>query len=731
VIGPASFDTGTWYFVGGCDPSDTDPSVIGSLRRLDAGGTPITGHTIASNFVPMSKMFALYNGNSDELLPAMIGYQPRLMSNTQPGVYAVAFYNSSLVDGTSGDAPSRLNSSGKILLARVHGSADPSSTNDILPTVYPHGTSSTATKVSLALRTRTGIRSITSGTIYYDQGVDIVTLDYSQGDPVPRATHGGVAYMAGGVTAYYDGQFVSEIQPQYAPVVVSATESASGSLANGTYTYAAIYEWTDRAGLLHRSAPSAAKAVTTVAAKEVTVVVATSHIQMHRARYEEGTGTSTSNDDNVYRIVLHRTKASGTVYYRLATYEVTQATASTVTFTDAEADANLSDEALLYTTGGILSNDAPPASADIAVGNGRVWLIDAEDQRRVWFSKPMQPGVAPEFSDSLTVLCPKRLGALEVMDDKLVMFASDDIYVLTGDGPDATGAGQFTGPVALESPVGCTNAASVVKTGDGIYFASARSIELLTRQLQVLEPPIGAPLRGTYNAQTIVSADYCSLDDEVRFVTSATTNSVLVWNMRRKTWCTWDFINYPSISSSGVIDSEYVVNDDGTAEWYVLLKTGSNAALTRMDSGAVVYADGGTFYGIYVQTPLFRFGGLRSRARVRNVSLLLYRYGATQLKAYATQDGTIGVGLPGSSYYASNETATFSSTDLGYANTAASEGAHMAQWSLPIQKCGAVSFLFEELTAGTADTRGCTLYGLSMEVGIKGGRPRLPVSRRK
>lgn len=728
VIGATTFDGNQWYFVGGCDPSDTDPSVIGALRRVDGGGSPVTGLTLASNFVPMSKMFTMRSGNStDEFLPALIGYQPRLMSGTQPGVYAVAFYNSSICDTVSGDAPSRLSSSGKLLFAKVHSSADPSSTVDFLPSVYAHG--SDYQKLSVALRVRTGIRSTTSGTINYDTGVDIVTLDYSQASPLGRVAHGSVAYMAGAVPAYFDGQFVSEMQAQYAPVITSATESGSGTLTNGTYTYKATYEWVDYTGLLHRSAPSAAVSVTIAAGKDATVVVATSQIQMHRARYEEGAGATTSNDDNVYRIVLYRTKASGTVYYKVATYEVTQATASTVTFTDTEEDSTLSDETLLYTTGGILENVAPPASVDIALGNKRLWLIDAEDQRRIWFSKPLQPGIAPEFSDSLTLVCDKKITAIEVLDDKLVCFARDDIFVVAGEGPDATGVGSFSGPTPLESPVGCTNVASIAKTGDGIYFASARSIELLTRSLQVLEPPIGAALRDTYSATAIVSADYCALDDEVRFLCNTTANSVLVWNMRRKTWSTWDFLNYPNIDNP--IDCEYVINEDGTANWYVLLKLDASgtlsAALTTMDSASPVYADGGTFYGMDVQTPLFRFGGLRNRVRVRNVALLLKRNAATSIAAYATVDGHISGPIVGDN---GASTTTFSSTELGNANSGQGEGTGLLQWSLPVQKCNSVSFRFEEQTAGTADTQGVTLYGLSMEVGMKGGRARLPDTRR-
>ena len=143
-----------------------------------------------------------------------------------------------------------------------------------------------------------------------------------------------------------------------------------------------------------------------------------------------------------------------------------------VTITDTLPDNQIVGNALIYTTGSVVEDIAAPASTASALFNNRLWLVDAEDQNLLWFSKQVIEAVPVEMSDLLTLYVAPTSGAqgstgvitaLAPMDDKLIIFKRDAIYYINGTGPDNTGANsQYSDPIFITSAVGCNNPSSIV-----------------------------------------------------------------------------------------------------------------------------------------------------------------------------------------------------------------------------------------------------------------------------
>ena len=151
-------------------------------------------------------------------------------------------------------------------------------------------------------------------------------------------------------------------------------------------------------------------------------------------------------------------------------------------------DGQMADT-LLYTTGGIIENDPPPPYVDIAVVNSRMWGIPSNNRSSVWFSKKLQPGVPPQWSAAFTVALPRGSNAMKGvagLDEKVLLFSEDDIFVIIGDGPNNSGrGGSFTGPTRVASDVGCVKRRSIVEGPFGVMFQSAKGIYSIGRDLTV------------------------------------------------------------------------------------------------------------------------------------------------------------------------------------------------------------------------------------------------------
>ena len=378
-----------------------------------------------------------------------------------------------------------------------------------------------------------------SNAIYTQTGVNLAKFSINTSGQ-HSSEIANTLHLTGGQLWMYDSVKPVEHGFQVWPENVAATTATgSGGLIAQTYFYQFTYEWTDNQGFLHRSAPSIPLMVTTTTGSSTNTL----YVPTLRLTYKVS--------PNPVRIVGYRWSTAQQVFYQFTSITspvINDTTIDYVTIIDSNSDAAILGQTLLYTTGGVIEDIAAPASIDSALFKNRLFLIDAEDQNLLWYSKQVIEGVPVEMSDLLTLYVAPTSGAqgstgpltaISAMDDKLIMFKKDAIYYLTGIGPDNTGAqNDFTDPVFITASVGCANPNSIVLMPNGLMFQSDKGIWLLGRDLSTNY--IGAPVEA-FNSQIVLSAESIPATNQVRFVLP---NSItLVYDYFFNQWGTFSNIN--------------------------------------------------------------------------------------------------------------------------------------------------------------------------------------------
>lgn len=380
--------------------------------------------------------------------------------------------------------------------------------------------------------------------IYTQTGINLVKFTINTSGQYSSEIAGAL-HLTGGLLWEYDGVRPVEHGFHVWPDnVASETSTGAGSIAAGTYFYQFTYEWTDNSGNLHRSAPSVPiSQATTTASSTNTLYVPTLRI-------------TDKVSPNPVRIVGYRWSVAQQVYYQFTSITsptINNPAVDFVVITDTLADSAIIGNNIIYTTGSVIENIAAPASIHSALFNNRLWIIDAEDQNLLWFSKQVIEVTPVEMSDLLTIYVAPTTGAqgstgpmraLAAMDDKLIIFKDDAIYYINGVGPDNTGANStFSDPVYITGAAGCNNPNSIVLTPDGLMFQSDKGIWLLNRSLGT--EYIGAPVE-IYNSQTIESSETIPGTTQVRFILAS--NITVMYDYYFKQWGT--FTNISAVSAT-------------------------------------------------------------------------------------------------------------------------------------------------------------------------------------
>lgn len=372
------------------------------------------------------------------------------------------------------------------------------------------------------------------GGVYSQTGVNLGNFNLTTSD-ITTAEIGSNLQISGGFLWSYDGYAPTENNFNLWPDYVEATWSATGgSIAaqpdgatnTDAYFYIATYEWSD--SNTYRSAPSIPISVTTTgtgSAGSITV-----HVPTLRLTYK--TPVNASNVPETIpipsaKIVLYRWSVKNQVYYQVTSINnpvFNDVTVDYITYVDTQSDAQIIGNNILYTTGGVIENIGPPATSILTLFQSRLFLVDAEDQNLLWFSKQVIEDTPVEMSDLFTIYVAPTISAqgstgpittLASLDDKLIIFKKDAMYYITGSGPDNTGANnQYSEPVFITATVGCTNQHSVVFMPQGLMFQSDKGIWLLGRDLSTSY--IGAPVE-QYNDSQVLSAINVPGTNQVRF----------------------------------------------------------------------------------------------------------------------------------------------------------------------------------------------------------------------
>ncbi len=605
------------------------------------------------------------------------------------------------------------------IVARVLGGLGNGLTKDT-DNVLKSGLSSsiavTGTNINFPLLVRTKVQAADDNTILATNvGINLTSADFGA-VPFITDTLGDNLHIAGGTMLSYDGVSPTEhgfhVYPEN--VVVELGANGAGTFPAlisppHRYVYQATYEWVDGKGQIHRSAPSV------VQSADISAITNTIDITVPRLRL-----TAKKDPRAAVKIVIYRSEENITdILYKLV--EITNddsveagvtKTDDLVTYNDANQDGvGLEFREVLYTTGGVVENIAPPASKVAHKHQNRLFLGGLEDNTKVVYSKEwvFQEGVA--FSDSLPDIRTDALGgevtALGTLDDKLIIFKATRAYTVVGNGPVDTGANNdYTQPQLISGDVGTANQSSVVVTPMGLMFQSEKGIFLLSRALEMVY--IGAPVE-RYNSEVITSATVLDDQNEVRFTTQ--DGPTLVYNYFFQQWSV--FTNYEAMSGLFALGSFLHLKADGT--------------VNREEVG--LYEDNGSRIKMAFETSWFSFANMQGYQRVYWIACLGDFFSNHYTK----------IGLAYDFEEAYSETVYFNTvsgllqttygTDLyGNESPYGGTGSGVYQWRLKParQRCESIKIRMEDIdTIGINGGASFALVNLAFVVGIKDGTNRL------
>lgn len=545
-----------------------------------------------------------------------------------------------------------------------------------------------------------------SGDVYTQKGLQSTILNFDNTQLYSTAVLGGSLYIAGGMLFAYDGSNVVESGYNLYPEnITSSITPSGGNIATGTYEYSVVWEWYDLAGQVHRSAPSIPLSVTiTVNSSTVTLTIPTLRITERRG-----------SRGNV-SIAVYRTEANQTVFYRVSSISsplINDSTIDSVTFVDTLADSSIISNELIYTTGGVLENIAPPSVVNISTYGNRLVISGLEDANEIWLSKLYTAGEAVGFSDLITTRIDEGLRGIKsqsVMDEKMIFFKDNAAFVLVAQGPDNTGLNDdIRIPQIISTDVGCPFSRSVVLTPNGIMFKSLKGYYLLDRNLTASY--IGDKVE-QFNNLTVSGSELIDKFNEIRFVHS--NGDALIYNYYKQDWCT--FTNYTAIACK---------------EWketFVLLR--SNGTLDKEVIGS--YMDNGSSYSMKVITPWIKFAGLQGFQRVyqaimlgeyKSKHLLSVRVGYNFEAGWRESFVMDSALVLGDNYY--GEDAYYGLGEYG----GVIDEIYQFKVNPMIQKCQSIRFEIMDYNPDLIDGAAFSIVALTLDCGMKASVFKVPVSK--
>lgn len=269
------------------------------------------------------------------------------------------------------------------------------------------------------------------------------------------------------------------------PDITSATEQATGSLtALGTYSYQVVLEWISPSGERHRSRPSDPVSVTLTGGNFGVALTITA----------PNWGQRWDDTCACYPVAhVYRTENGGQVHYRVTPGSgapiANDATDGLVDYIDELSDADMLvyGEAL-YVDQALCDYDLAPSCRFMWRDERRIWTGGLWDEDQVCCSLDQIPEQPTEFSDFAGLNGPAFRISIgepctggEYQDGVNYLFAKNAIYAVSGNGPDRQGNGEFSPPRVITKETGCIDYRSVKATSRGIFFRSARGLELLPR----------------------------------------------------------------------------------------------------------------------------------------------------------------------------------------------------------------------------------------------------------
>src|SRR5690606_29602387 len=108
----------------------------------------------------------------------------------------------------------------------------------------------------------------------------------------------------------------------------------------------------------------------------------------------------------------------------------------------------------------------------ITKAGDRLWAIDSEDRKRIWFSKPFVAEYGIEWNTACTLFMADEAVGISDYNGIPAVFGKTAIWIIDGNGPNANGVGEFNPPQRLPYDIETIYHGSVCKTPFGIAFRS-------------------------------------------------------------------------------------------------------------------------------------------------------------------------------------------------------------------------------------------------------------------
>jgi hypothetical protein len=370
----------------------------------------------------------------------------------------------------------------------------------------------------------------------------------------------GNSALSGGTIWLYDGSSVREDGFFTAPPPPKLVAGTGGFLTGGfKYGYQIVYYSESGTGRASYSPTSTAIFTTlTVAQNMVTVTVPVPNV------------VSPGRD---VVVEIYRTVKNGSTFFLVDRLTVNPNGINPLTYVDTKPDQAIEAARTIYTTGGVLEFETPPASEFVTFAQNRLWTID--DRGRVWFTDNIVDGEDPKFNTSFTIkqFSDEPLNAIAALDEKTILFTPNEIWVTYGDGPDGKGSGGFAALYKVASDVGCVSPGAITTTPWGVFFQSRDGLCLLNRGLEVTR--IGKPIEDTSgqvfpNPTLLSSAVLVPKFSEVRFGVS-------------------DFFGAPDNSRSIGIVIDLFTGAPQKPVWYAYLWSNPFNPVSTISADATIY----------------------------------------------------------------------------------------------------------------------------------------------
>ncbi len=421
-----------------------------------------------------------------------------------------------------------------------------------------------------AITTLNNTKQTTAGGIYSQTGINLASFGIATED-IDTSEIASSLHLSGGYLGMFDGYFPVEhnffVWPDSIECTWSATGGAihaqpDGATNTNAYYYQVTYEWTDNNGLPYRSTPSIPVPVTTTSNGVIgSITVNVPYLRL------------TSKVANKVKIVIYRWSVAQQVYNQVTSITqptLNDTTADSVAYVDTLADASITGNNIIYTTGGVAPDTNGPACNGImTLFNASLVQIDAENPNTAWISKTILPGTPVEMAQSFKIYVSptqgtiKSLGPITAtapMDDKLVFFFRQGASYINGSPPDSIGnaaigcsLGNYSQPIFITSVVGCANQQSIVATPVGLMFQSDKGIWLLGRDLSTSY--IGAAVEN-FNSSIVTSAVVVPETNFVLFTLN--TGEMLMYDYYYQQWGTFTGVR---VASSCIYQNLHTVLD--------------------------------------------------------------------------------------------------------------------------------------------------------------------------